>query len=126
MVELDMLPVVRAGSAWCICRDAVVGVPALIDGKSAGCGLLGELGGNVRHCLLQGSGIDAATGEGLPADLVGSGSEEFFVAHDGLDAVLQGGDRGVQFLAHALQVKELVDDAFQGWVAHVGYLLLLG
>ena len=90
MIELDLLLVVRDWSAWCTRRGVVVDAPALIDGKSAGCGLFCIMGGDVGAFLPQGCGVNATAGEGLPADLVGSGGQEFFVSHDGLDAVLQG------------------------------------
>ena len=68
--------------------------------EAAGRGLLHELFRDLRHHLLECSGVDAAGDDCLPIDLEGSGEKGFFVSHDCFDLIFCGGDLGFNFLLH--------------------------
>ena len=90
----------------------------LVDGEAAGRRGLGELGGDLRQCLLEGRAVEPRRSEGLPRDFERTCEEGFFRSHHALDFILCGGDLRIKLFARALELHQFLDLGFHVRVRH--------
>lgn len=111
---------------WCLgcLSSALVGVfdkrPFSCNKEAAVCGGLGEAFHHVRHGLLQCGGIQAATGDALPGNLVVAPGDGVHLAggHLGFDGVLEAINLALQLLSHAAKFPQFLNLAVQFDVSH--------
>lgn len=86
---------------------------------------LGELCRQIGERLFQGAGVNAAGSDGLPYGFPVAAGQNVHAGggHFGLDGILNGVDRGGQFIGHAAQFPQLVNLGIKIFVDHGMYLL---